>query len=244
MFARVLVANQPLVSTGNIPQALSSFESFAKEDPEDATRTSLLPDSLGVRAVIPSLAALRDWEQANKGLLENPVPPHGDTVRLYTDAGNIDIAMYKDEAPLHVANFVKLASDNFYARTLFHRVVNSGIHIVQGGDPNTKEKPAAEWGLGNSGDGIPVERNKLAHIRGAVAMAQPGTAAGTPKSSGCQFYFVTNSSPSLDKRYTVFGVVTSGMDVVDKIAAGEIDPGSADRPKSPIRIVRTEVIPG
>src|SRR5262249_2325534 len=161
-----------------------------------------------------------------------------DTVRLYTDAGNIDVALYKDQAPQHAANFLALAKDNFYARTLFHRVVNAGIHIVQGGDRNTKEKPPAEWGLGNSGDGILVETNKLAHIRGAVAMARPSAGAGPPKSSGCQFYFVTGPSPTLDKQYTVFGVVIAGMDVVDKIAAGEIETGTVDRPKSPVRIIR------
>lgn len=239
-WARLLQSTAPIQQPGKAAESRELLEKFAREQPEEATRVTLVPEAMGPTAVAASLASLEAWEGAHRGLTVNPAPADGERVQITTDLGTIEIAFFPSAAPAHVANFLKLAKEGYYNGTLFHRVVKGGIHIVQGGDPNTKDGKPETWGLGGPGEGIPLEVNKLAHLRGAVAMARPGSSAGKPMSSGSQFYFVTEPSFSLNRRYTVFGTVVSGMDVVDKIAAGEIEP-NADRPKNPVRITKTEV---
>ncbi|MBI3819297.1 MAG: peptidylprolyl isomerase [Planctomycetes bacterium] len=195
---------------------------------------------MGAKPVSASIDAFVAWEKANPQFLENPAPSPAEKVRFVTDAGTFEVAFYPDAAPEHVKNFKQLAKDHFYEKTKFHRVTKGGTSIVQGGDPNTIDGPKEKWGQGSKGDGIPVEGNKLVHVRGAVAMAQPSTPTPDKKSSGCQFYIVTKGSHNLDGNYTVFGTVVSGMDVVDKIAAGEIEPGT-DRPLTPVMVTKTEI---
>ena len=131
---------------------------------------------------------------------------------IETNFGNIQFSFLPDLAPEHVRNFTKLANDKFYDGTLFHRVIPG--FMIQGGDPNTKDpNMKGQWGMGGPGYSIKAEFSSRSHHRGIVSMAR----SQDPDSGGSQFFIVTSDSTFLDKQYTVFGEVTEGMDVADKI---------------------------
>ena len=131
---------------------------------------------------------------------------------IETNLGNIEIKLLPELAPEHVRNFVKLAQSKFYDGTLFHRVIPG--FMIQGGDPNTKDTNLkSQWGKGGPGYNIKAEFNSRSHLRGIISMAR----SQDPDSAGSQFFIVTSDSTFLDREYTVFGEVTDGMDVADKI---------------------------
>lgn len=140
-------------------------------------------------------------------------PKDGNTAVIETSMGNITIDFLPGVAPATVANFKKLANECFYDGTTFHRVIPG--FMIQGGDPNSKGTDRSTHGLGGPGYTIKAEFNAERHIRGAVSMAR----AADPNSAGSQFFIVVKDSPFLDWQYTVFGRVTEGMDVADKIVS-------------------------
>ena len=132
-----------------------------------------------------------------------------ETARITLDNGNtIDIAFYPEDAPKTAENFVTLAKKGFYNGLKFHRVVPD--FVVQGGCPKGD-------GTGGPGYTIPAEFNSKKHVRGTVAMAR----SQHPDSAGSQFYICYGPTPHLDRNYTVFGQVTSGMEHVDQIKQGD-----------------------
>jgi peptidyl-prolyl cis-trans isomerase B (cyclophilin B) len=133
------------------------------------------------------------------------------TAIIETNLGTIVFKLLPDLAPETVRNFEKLAKDGFYNGTLFHRVIPG--FMIQGGDPNTKNGSKNTWGTGGPGYTIKAEFSSRSHHRGIVSMAR----AQDPNSAGSQFFIVTTDSTFLDRQYTVFGEVTEGMDVADKI---------------------------
>jgi cyclophilin family peptidyl-prolyl cis-trans isomerase len=145
---------------------------------------------------------------------------------LHTSEGAIELELHSGEAPKTVENFVKLARDGFYDGVIFHRVIPD--FMIQGGDPT---------GTGTGGPGYEFEDELNQHrvVRGALAMANAG-----PNTNGSQFFIVTaEATPWLDGKHTVFGRVTSGMDVVDRICEAERDDN--DRPASPVAIESVEL---
>ena len=140
---------------------------------------------------------------------------------IETNHGTIELELYPDDAPKTVDNFVKLAEDGFYDGVIFHRVIEG--FMIQGGDPT---------GTGSGGPGYQFEDEANDHrvVRGALAMANAG-----PNTNGSQFFIVTADEASwLDGKHTVFGRVTSGMDVVDTISSVPKDRN--DRPRDEVRI--------
>lgn len=142
-----------------------------------------------------------------------PPPMTIDTSKTYvatidTDKGKIVAELYPKDAPQHVNNFVFLAQDGFFNNLTFHRV-EPGF-VIQGGDPVGN-------GTGGPGYRLPAEFNDRPHKEGALAMAR----SQSPNSAGSQFYITLAPTPFLDRQYTVFGEVTSGMDVVKKIRKGD-----------------------
>jgi cyclophilin family peptidyl-prolyl cis-trans isomerase len=132
---------------------------------------------------------------------------------IKTAKGNIAAELYPKDAPQTVNNFVFLARDGFFNGLTFHRVVPG--FVIQGGDP-------LGTGTGGPGYTIPAEI-KAKHTRGAMAMARLSDEANPRRdSSGSQFYITLEPQPSLDGQYTAFGQVTQGMDVVEKIAIGDV----------------------
>jgi cyclophilin family peptidyl-prolyl cis-trans isomerase len=145
------------------------------------------------------------------------------TGKIQTKFGDISLEFFADVAPKHVDNFKKLASSGFYDGTVFHRIVPG--FVIQGGDPLTKSTANKHrWGTGGPGWTVKAEFNKNKHSRGVLSMAR----AQDPNSAGSQFFIVLKDANFLDGQYTVFGKVTAGMDVVDKIAA--LDTDRADAP--------------
>ena len=148
---------------------------------------------------------------------------------LHTSEGAIELELYPNEAPKTVENFVKLARDGFYEGVIFHRVIPD--FMIQGGDPTGT-------GMGGPGYEFEDEFNEHRVVRGALAMANAG-----PNTNGSQVFIVTaEATPWLDGKHTVFGQVTAGMDVVDRICEAERDEN--DRPASPVAIERIELPEG
>jgi cyclophilin family peptidyl-prolyl cis-trans isomerase len=145
---------------------------------------------------------------------------------LKTNHGAIELELYPGEAPKTVENFTKLAADGFYDGLTFHRVIPD--FMIQAGCP---------LGTGSGGPGYEFEDEFNEHKvdRGALAMANAG-----PNTNGSQFFIVTaEAAPWLDGKHTVFGRVTSGQDVVDRISTVERD--ARDRPVEPVTIDAVEL---
>ena len=147
------------------------------------------------------------------------------TATIETNHGVIELELFSDDAPETVGNFTKLAGEGFYDGLIFHRVIPD--FMIQGGCPQ---------GTGTGGPGYTFEDEINAHkvARGALAMANAG-----PNTNGSQFFIVTaEEAPWLDGKHTVFGDVTGGMDVVDRIGSTQTD--ARDRPVEPIGIASVE----
>lgn len=149
---------------------------------------------------------------------------------IITNMGTMRVKLY-DKTPKHRDNFEKLVKENFYDGIRFHRVIEG--FMIQTGDPLSKNLAMADsWGTGGPDYTIPAEFvNEYYHKKGALAAARKGDMANPKKaSSGSQFYIVhdENNCLHLDGQYTIFGEVTEGLDIIDKIAAVETDP--RDRP--------------
>jgi len=131
------------------------------------------------------------------------------TAIISTSKGNITVELYGTQAPLTVANFIKLAENKFYDGLLFHRVVSD--FIIQSGDPLGN-------GMGGPGYTINLEISpELSHVEGALAMARDSD----PDSAGSQFYITLSQQTSLNRQYAVFGKVLRGMDVAKSITVGD-----------------------
>jgi cyclophilin family peptidyl-prolyl cis-trans isomerase len=145
---------------------------------------------------------------------------------LHTNHGEIAVELFDGDAPKTVDNFVTLARDGFYDGVVFHRIIPD--FMIQGGDPT---------GTGSGGPGFTFEDeiNDRLVVRGALAMANAG-----PNTNGSQFFIVTaDACPWLDGKHTVFGQVTTGMEVVDAISGVETD--ARDRPRADVVIERVSV---
>ena len=146
---------------------------------------------------------------------------------LHTSHGPIELELHDDDAPTTVENFRKLAGDGFYDGVIFHRVIPD--FMIQGGDPTGT-------GMGGPGYTFEDEFNDHKVERGALAMANAG-----PNTNGSQFFVVTaEATPWLDGKHTVFGRVTSGMDVVDAIS--QVDTDANDKPREAVVIERVELV--
>ncbi len=156
---------------------------------------------------------------------------------IETNYGTITLELFKDQAPKTVENFIKLVEQGFYNGTLFHRVIKD--FMIQGGDPLTKENPK-DWikhGTGGPGYAFADEINREKIVRGALAMANAG-----PNTNGSQFFIVTaTAAPWLDGKHTVFGKVTSGYDIVQKIEAVFTDPTRGDHPLEDVVVTKVTI---
>jgi peptidyl-prolyl cis-trans isomerase B (cyclophilin B) len=147
------------------------------------------------------------------------------TATMTTNHGEITFELFDEDAPQTVENFRKLARDGFYDGLIFHRVIRD--FMIQGGCPH---------GTGTGGPGYQFEDEINQHkvVRGALAMANAG-----PNTNGSQFFIVTTeAAPWLDGKHTVFGRVTSGMEVVDALEGLPTD--GRDRPTEPATIEKVE----
>jgi len=142
---------------------------------------------------------------------------HDTTAVLHTKFGDITLGFFPEVAPNHVHNFIELATKGFYDKTIFHRVIPD--FMIQGGDPNSKDADKSSHGMGGPGHSVKAEFNKKSHKKGTLSMAR----SRHPDSAGSQFFICVADVPHLDGQYTVFGEVTDGIDVVDKIVSQQRD---------------------
>jgi peptidyl-prolyl cis-trans isomerase B (cyclophilin B) len=174
---------------------------------------------LAVMAVACLCAQSASAEIKSKKFTQEEIKKMADTKAVIeTKFGNIELKFFPDVAPNHVNNFIELAKKGFYDGTIFHRVIPG--FMVQGGDPNSKNANKATHGTGGPGYTVKAEFSDKHHKRSILSMAR----AQDPNSAGSQFFICVADAPFLDKQYTVFGEVVSGMDVVDKIVSQPRDP--------------------
>jgi len=142
---------------------------------------------------------------------------------MKTTAGDMEIELYADKTPITVNNFVTLSKKDFYKNVIFHRTIKG--FMIQGGDPT---------GTGSGGPGYKFADEKFdgEYTRGTLAMANAG-----PNTNGSQFFIMHKDNP-LPKNYVIFGKVTKGLDVVDKIAEAPTKPeGEGSSPVTPAKIL-------
>lgn len=149
-------------------------------------------------------------------------------IKLETTMGTMTIKLYDDKAPKTTENFKKLVTQGFYDGTIFHRVIKD--FMIQGGDPT---------GTGRGGPGYTIKDEfapGLKHDKkGLLSMANAG-----PNTGGSQFFITLVPTPWLDGRHAIFGEVTEGIDVLEKIGTTPTGPG--DRPKTEVKIVKASVV--
>jgi len=154
---------------------------------------------------------------------------------IETKFGAIELKFFSDAAPNHVNNFTGLAKKGFYDGVTFHRVIPG--FMIQGGDPNSKSPDKSSHGMGGPGYTIKAEFNNMPHKRGTLSAAR----SANPDSAGSQFFICVADAPFLDRQYTVFGEVVSGMDVADKIVNQTRD--ASDNPDERIEM-KVKVVDG
>lgn len=153
-------------------------------------------------------------ETKNKNFTPEEIKKMSETTAIIeTKFGTMELRFFPDVAPNHVNNFIELAKKGFYDGTLFHRVIPK--FMIQGGDPNSKDTDRSKHGTGGPGYNVKAEFNNKPHKRGILSMAR----SAHPDSAGSQFFICVADAPSLNQKYTVFGEVTSGMEVADKIVS-------------------------
>ncbi len=161
---------------------------------------------------------------------------------IKTSAGEMVLQFWPDVAPNTVENFKKLARKGFFDGTAFHRIIKG--FMIQGGDPNTKD-PAkeAEYGRGGPGYRIKGEVNDRLHERGVISMAH----SGHPDTAGSQFFLCLDRAPHLDRKYTAFGKVIQGEDVLLKIGDAPVVRGAMDpvpsKPKERVGVESIKIVP-
>jgi len=167
-------------------------------------------------------------------------PMNNEVAVIKTTDGDMVIEFWPDVAPNTVENFKKLAKQGFYNGTAFHRIIKG--FMIQGGDPLTKD-PAQEsrWGTGGPGYQIKAEFNSHSHQRGVISMAR----SNDPDSAGSQFFIVLGDASFLDGKYTAFGHVIKGDDVLGKIGDTPVKSGGgeASKPTKRIEIKSVDIVP-
>ena len=144
--------------------------------------------------------------------------------------GKVEIELYPDKAPLHVKRFEELANQGKYDNVVFHRVIDG--FMAQTGDVKFGNSSNSNYNLSLAGTGgsdlpdVKAEFSDIAHVRGIISAAR----SSDPNSANSQFFICLESAPHLDRNYSVFGKVISGMEFVDKIKKGDPNSGSVPDP--------------
>jgi peptidyl-prolyl cis-trans isomerase B (cyclophilin B) len=147
---------------------------------------------------------------------------------LKTNKGEMVAEFWPEVAPKTVENFKKLAKDGFYDGTVFHRIIKG--FMIQGGDPLSKDpSKESQWGTGGPGTKLKAEFNDRKHVRGVLSMAR----SADPDSAGSQFFLMLGDAPFLDNKYTGFGKLIKGEEVLAKIGDTPVGPNASGEPSKP-----------
>ncbi len=185
---------------------------------------TLLASALFFVCAVATPSVARATPPAAKSVSTGPI------VKMVTTKGPILIKLFPKDAPISCANFLSLVKSGFYNGLMFHRVTDLGDptdpeHIVQGGDPNSRNAQPGDPSLGQGGSAKTIKgefpnngvSNPLTHNAGAVAMAR----SSENDSASSQFYICTSPCHHLDGNYAVFGMVIKGLDNAAKIQVGD-----------------------
>ncbi len=167
---------------------------------------------------------------------ENKTVNNNEVAVIKTTEGEMVVEFWPDVAPKTVENFKTLARKGFYDGTCFHRVIKD--FMIQGGDALTKDPTKeAQWGTGDPGYKIKAEFNSRSHTRGVLSMAR----SNDPDSAGSQFFICHGAPNFLDGKYTAFGKLIKGDDVLEKIATTPTHP--PDRPNKRMGVESIKIAP-
>ncbi len=155
---------------------------------------------------------------------------------IHTTAGDMTVEFWPEVAPRTVDNFLKLSREGFYDKTAFHRIIKG--FMIQGGCPNTKPGGKGQPGTGGPGYQIKAEFNNRSHTKGVLSMAR----SADPDSAGSQFFICHGNASFLNNKYTAFGKVISGEDVLEKIANIPCVGQEGSTPTQRIEVTSVEVV--
>ncbi len=160
---------------------------------------------------------------------------------IKTAAGEMVVEFWPEVAPATVANFIKLAKSGFYNGTAFHRIIKG--FMIQGGDPLSKD-PSKEmmWGTGSADEKLKAEFNERKHDLGVISMAR----AASPDSASCQFFLCLEGAQALNGKYTCFGKLVKGEDVLKKLGdtpVGASAGGEPSKPKERVGVESIKIVP-
>ncbi len=229
----VLAGQTPLVLT-DISPGKHTIKIQKKEDGAvyEYQEVFTMPEkeNYAIDAKLSRILSQNEIDHILVAVAQTPPKPVKENERavIETPYGRMVIKFFTDVAPNHAANFKRLANAGYYSGTTFHRVIPG--FMIQGGDILSRDDNRANDGTGGPGYNIAAEFNNIHHGPGIVSMAR----AQHPDSGGSQFFICHKDAGFLDNKYTVFGEVIEGLDVIDKIANAERD--RRDNPLVPIRM--------
>ena len=154
-----------------------------------------------------------------------------------TSAGELVVEFWPETAPNTVANFIKLAKKGFYDGTAFHRIIKG--FMIQGGDPQSKDASKEErWGTGGAGEQIKAEFSERKHEFGVISMAR----SASPDSASSQFFICLEGAQALNGKYTCFGKLIKGEDVLKKLGSTPVGASGSGEPSKPKERVALESV--
>ena len=155
---------------------------------------------------------------------------------IHTNYGDMTVEFWPDVAPRTVDNFLKLSREKFYNGTAFHRIIKG--FMIQGGCPNSKIGARGTPGTGSPGYMIKAEFNNRAHVKGVLSMAR----SSDPDSAGSQFFVCHGDASFLNNKYTAFGKLVSGEEVLNKIADVRCVGQEGSTPTERVEITSIELV--
>jgi peptidyl-prolyl cis-trans isomerase B (cyclophilin B) len=189
---------------------------------------------LSALAVVAALASssCNNQEQMKDPASAAPTP----RAIIHTNYGDMTVEFWPDVAPRTVDNFLKLSRENFYNGTAFHRIIKG--FMIQGGCPNSKIGARGVPGTGGPGYQVKAEFNNRAHVKGVLSMAR----SADPDSAGSQFFICHGDASFLNNKYTAFGKLVAGEEVLNKIAAVQCVGMEGSTPTERVEITSVELV--
>ena len=187
-------------------------------------------------SAVAVVAALPLFSSNNQVQMKDPAAASTPRAIIHTNFGDMTVEFWPDVAPRTVDNFLKLSREKFYDGTAFHRVIKG--FMIQGGCPNSKIGARGVPGTGGPGYMVKAEFNNRAHVKGVLSMAR----SSDPDSAGSQFFVCHGDASFLNNKYTAFGKLVAGEEVLNKIAAIRCVGQEGSTPTERVEITSVELV--
>jgi peptidyl-prolyl cis-trans isomerase B (cyclophilin B) len=187
-------------------------------------------------SAVAIMAALPLFSSNNQVQMKDPAAASTPRAIIHTNFGDMTVEFWPDVAPRTVDNFLKLSREKFYDGTAFHRVIKG--FMIQGGCPNSKIGARGVPGTGGPGYMVKAEFNNRAHVKGVLSMAR----SSDPDSAGSQFFVCHGDASFLNNKYTAFGKLVAGEEVLNKIAAIRCVGQEGSAPTERVEITSVELV--